>query len=117
MLQLRNKLKSKKGFTLIELIVVVAILAILAVIAVPRFMGSLDDAQKAADEANARTIESAASLYYAENGNWPADLATLASSEYLDEVPSFEWDDGWTETSFADAYDSGTGTITLTEKQ
>ncbi|MGI6298128.1 MAG: prepilin-type N-terminal cleavage/methylation domain-containing protein [Saccharofermentanales bacterium] len=31
------KRKSKKGFTLIELIVVVAIIAILAAIAIPRF--------------------------------------------------------------------------------
>lgn len=40
-----KKIKSKKGFTIIELIVVIAIIAILALIATPRFKGVVDSAK------------------------------------------------------------------------
>lgn len=49
MLRLINKLKNRKGFTLIELIVVLAVLAIIMAIAVPRFMGVQDEAEDKAD--------------------------------------------------------------------
>ena len=42
-------MKSKKGFTLIELIVVLAILAIVAAIAVPTAFSSIENAKVAAD--------------------------------------------------------------------
>ncbi|MDD4583295.1 MAG: prepilin-type N-terminal cleavage/methylation domain-containing protein [Eubacteriales bacterium] len=51
------KKRTKKGFTLIELIVVIAILAILAIIAIPVVSGVVDDANQAAADANARTLE------------------------------------------------------------
>ena len=51
------KKRTKKGFTLIELIVVIAILAILAVIAVPVVTGWVTKANTSAAAANARTLE------------------------------------------------------------
>ena len=51
-----KKKLSKKGFTLIELVVVIAILAVLAAILVPSIMGYVDEATRAKDAANARTI-------------------------------------------------------------
>lgn len=50
---------SKKGFTLIELIVVLAILAVIAAIAVPTAFGAITDAQIAADEATIESFNSA----------------------------------------------------------
>ena len=49
--------RSKKGFTLAELLIVVAIIAVLVAIAVPIFVGALTKAEKATLEANERTLK------------------------------------------------------------
>lgn len=57
--------KSKKGFTLIELIVVLAILVVLAAIALPTFNGLIDESRQEVAHANARTVYTAAVAYLA----------------------------------------------------
>lgn len=59
LVELRKKLKSKKGFTLMEMLIVIAIIVILLAIAIPSFNNSLNKAKTVADEANVRS-------YYAE---------------------------------------------------
>lgn len=56
---MKKLLKNKKGFTLVELVVVIAILAILALILVPSISGYVSNAEKAKNEANARSIYTA----------------------------------------------------------
>lgn len=94
--------KSKKGFTLIELIVVIAILAILAAIAIPTFSGITASADQKVELANARSIATAFNSYNAlhpdamlsaldataqttlENaGLWPAGLTSSDLSDSL----------------------------------
>ena len=92
---LKKKLKSNKGFTLIELVVVIAILGILAVIAVPKLSNTTEKAAIAAHNANVRTLESAATMYIAENGTpgadviWNGEVANDASGEWDDYIQ--EW--------------------------
>ena len=63
---LRNR-RNRKGFTLAELLIVVAIIAVLVAIAVPLFVGSLNKAQQARDDANIRAVRGAAVVYLLEN--------------------------------------------------
>ena len=59
---LQKKLKSKKGFTLIEMLVVIAIIAILVAISIPMVSGALEKARVAADDANLQAAKSVALL-------------------------------------------------------
>lgn len=59
LVELRKKLKNKKGFTLMEMLIVIAIIVVLLAIAIPSFNNSLNKAKTTADEANVRS-------YYAE---------------------------------------------------
>lgn len=54
---LKAKKNSKKGFTLMEMLIVVAIIGVLVAISIPVFTSKLDDAKKAADDANMRTAK------------------------------------------------------------
>ena len=48
-------MKSKKGFTLAELLIVVAIIAVLVAIAIPVFASELEKSREATDAANIRS--------------------------------------------------------------
>lgn len=64
---LQKKRKSKKGFTLMEMLIVVAIIAILVAIAIPVFSAQLSDAKKQVDAANLRSATSMAVVDYLSN--------------------------------------------------
>lgn len=59
----------KKGFTLIELMVVILIVGILAAASVPLMRGRIDKAKWAEANAMAGTIQTAARVYFVENGS------------------------------------------------
>ena len=62
---LQQKMHSKKGFTLVELVVVIAILAILAAIAIPAVIGIINSANESQKASDAATVDNACKTYYA----------------------------------------------------
>ena len=59
-----RKIKSKKGFTLIEMLIVVGIIGILVAVSIPMVNSSLEKARVATDLANERSAKSAALVIY-----------------------------------------------------
>ena len=74
-------MRVKKGFTLVELLVVVLILGALAAIAIPRISQSAESAKINACKTNVDLINSQIELYYANTGDWPADLKGIAGDK------------------------------------
>lgn len=82
-------MRSKKGFTLVELMVVVIILGILVAIAIPIYNNVTGDAQKKACAANERTLEGAVAMYQAANGGkMPDNLNALVTGGFIEAVPT-----------------------------
>jgi general secretion pathway protein G len=65
------KLRNKKGFTLIEVIVVAGIIAVLAGILVPLIFKEIDESKNTAAKADVRSISSALIILKKDTGQWP----------------------------------------------
>lgn len=57
---LKNKMKNKKGFTLMEMLIVVAIMVVLVAVSIPVFTNQLNKAKTTTDDANLRAARSVA---------------------------------------------------------
>jgi type IV pilus assembly protein PilA len=68
-MEIKNIMKSQKGFSLVELLVVVIIIAIIAAIAIPNLLASRRSANEASAVSSLRTIHSAQATYQATQGN------------------------------------------------
>ena len=83
-------IKTKRGFTLIELMIVVAIIGILAAIAIPKFSQLITKGNEANTKGNLGAIRSALSIYYGDSeGSYPTDvLVTLTTgARYMTSIP------------------------------
>lgn len=87
-------MNSKKGFTLVELMVVILIVGILAAVAIPLMQGRIDKAKWSEANATAGTIKTAIRAYVAETSlsraqaNCVGTMDTAAIQGYLGFQPS-----------------------------
>ncbi len=74
------KLKIKSGFTLIELLVVIAIIGIIMSIGVANLITAQKQARDASRRQIIHNVQTAFEQYYAGEGSYPIDDASIASA-------------------------------------
>ena len=80
--------KSKKGFTIVELVIVIAVIGILAAVLIPTFTGVVNNARESAIKEEARN---SLVQYMSLNG---ASIEGIEENheKSADDVDSFDWD-------------------------
>ena len=68
---------SKKGFTLVEVLIVVIIIGILAAIGIPQFADSIEKAKSVEARSGLGHIQTGEKIYYAEKELYTTDLGDL----------------------------------------
>lgn len=77
---IHHSLFTKKGFTLIEIMLVVIIIGVLSAMVIPRLVGRSEQARRAASKADIEAnISVALDLYELDNGAYPNSLDDLMS--------------------------------------
>lgn len=102
------KNQSKKGFTLVEIMIVVVIIGLLAAMAVPAFQKVRQNSQEKAITNNLRQVAHAGAQYILEEGVTAVTGAALVTATYLNDIQSVG-----TETYGALSVSLNGGTLTV----
>ena len=107
--KLLRTVKSRNGFTLIEMLIVIIILGILAMVIIPQISVSTEDAKISTLKTNLGGLRSAIEIYYAQHNNiYPgvkkvdgtgADVADAAESKTAFEAQMFQYSDATGKTA------------------
>ena len=84
-----KKLRNRKGFTLVEIMIVVAIIGLLAAIAIPNFVNARTTARNKACQANLKQIEGAVQVWAIDNNKSGTSAVTWGDivPDYLKRTP------------------------------
>lgn len=87
-----TRLREKKGFTLLELLIVIVIIGILALIIVPGLASGPKRARDAQRKTDLRAVKNALETYYNDNNSYPtgaySGLGSTLVTAYLPSLPS-----------------------------
>ena len=81
------RIRSTRGFTLIELVVVMSLIVLLATIGLSAYQSSVRRGREAVLREDLFRMRDAIDQYYADKGKYPESLDALASEKYLRSLP------------------------------
>jgi general secretion pathway protein G len=90
--------KTKRGFTIVELLVVLSVIALLLSIVTPRYLNKIEEGKEIALRQNLSVIRKSIDQYYSDQGEYPDKLNQLVEKHYLRVIPldpiaeKHEWD-------------------------
>ncbi len=70
--QVRNQVRPRRGFTLVELAIVVLVIGILAAVAAPKMVGTATTARSNGTKQSLAVIRDALEMHKSQNGTYPA---------------------------------------------
>ena len=79
--------RTKRGFTLVELMVVMAIIALLLALAMPRYFNHLEKSRETILKQDLAVMRDAVDKYHGDRGRYPESLEELVSARYLRTLP------------------------------
>ncbi|MFW1748110.1 type II secretion system protein [Acinetobacter guillouiae] len=83
----KNKFKSRKGFTIVELLVVLTVIALLLTIVTPQYIDHIKDGEERVLKQNLMTIRNSIDQFYSDKGYYPETLNDLVKARYLRMIP------------------------------
>jgi general secretion pathway protein G len=83
-----GRTESRRGFTLLELMVVMAIIVVLATIGVVRYQKTIERSKEAALRTDLRDMREAIQNYTRDKEAAPTSLDDLVSAQYIARVPN-----------------------------
>ena len=80
-------LRTRRGYTLIEMLIVLSIISILATMAMPSFQKSLIRAKETNLRRSLFIMRDTIDQFYADHGRYPNSLEDLETEKYVRQIP------------------------------